>query len=66
MKIMDYHNNTDNNNNNINSIKINKLKILTINVNSIVANVRRYNLIHFINKHKIDIAMINETKLKQN
>lgn len=40
------------------------LKMVSINVNSIVSNERRYNLINFIKNKKIDIAMINETKLK--
>lgn len=49
---------------NMKSFKSKKLKMISINVNSLVANQRRFNLKHFINKHKIDIALINETKLK--
>lgn len=45
-------------------IRINNLNILSINVNSIVSNVRRYNLLHTLEKHGIDIALVNETKLK--
>lgn len=59
--------NCANNNKHLNRIKCykpNNLNIVSINVNSIVANSRRYNLIHFIRKNKVDIAMINETKLK--
>lgn len=46
--------------------KLNNLKLLSINVNSIVANKRRYNLSHFLTKHNIDIALLSETKLKNN
>lgn len=39
----------NNNSNKTNKLyKFNKLKIFSINVNSIVSNVRRYNLLHYI------------------
>lgn len=44
--------------------KFKEFKLLSINVNSIVSNVRRYNLLDTLLKLKIDIALINETKLK--
>lgn len=46
--------------------KFKKLNIMSINVNSLVANVRRYNLLHTLEKLQIDVALINENKLKNN
>lgn len=45
-------------------VKFGELKLLSINVNSIVANNRRYNLLNVLQKLKIDIALLSETKLK--
>ena len=42
------------------------IKIISVNVNSIVTNARRYNLLNFINKHEPDIVLLNETKLNSN
>ena len=39
------------------------LKILSINTNSLVALNKRYNLLQFISKNNIDIALTCETKL---
>lgn len=39
------------------------LKIIQINVNSLISISRRYNLQQFINKHNPDILLLNETKL---
>lgn len=41
-----------------------KLKIITINVNSIISNNKRQILNSFLNDHKPDIVLITETKLK--
>ena len=41
------------------------LKIISINVNFIITNERRYNLVKFLEKHKPDIAFLNETKLNK-
>lgn len=40
-----------------------KLKIIALNVNSIVANYRRVNLTKFLEKHVPDIMLLSETKL---
>lgn len=53
-------------NHNIKQYRFDSLSLASINVNSIVANVRRFNLINFVKKHNIDITLINETKLKEN
>lgn len=50
----------------INRKVINKLKIISINVNSIVKNQRRASLMNLINTQKPDIILINETKLNKN
>lgn len=39
------------------------LKIIQINVNSLISISRRYNLQQFINKHNPNILLLNETKL---
>lgn len=61
---MDY--NKNNSHKKIKVPEFKQLKILEINVNSIIANSRRYNLMQFLVNNKIDIALINETKLKNN
>lgn len=48
---------------NVNNMTLDKLSIISINVNSIVKNERRYNLTHFIDQHNPDIVLLNETKL---
>lgn len=40
-----------------------ELKIIHINVNSIIRLARRYELLNFLNKNKPDIVLLNETKL---
>lgn len=45
---------------------LHKIKIISVNVNSIIKNQRRASLFGFINKHKPDIVLINETKLSKN
>lgn len=45
-------------------IKLNNLKIISINVNSIIKNQRRYYLFDFIENNKPDIVLLSETKLK--
>lgn len=40
-----------------------KLTIFSINVNSLVHNNRRYNLLHTLNRLRADVALISETKL---
>lgn len=40
-----------------------KLKIIQINVNSLIKIERRYNLQQFLNNHNPDIMLLNETKL---
>lgn len=42
-----------------------RLKIITLNVNSIIAIYRRTNLIKFLNTHNPDILVITETKLNK-
>lgn len=44
--------------------KFSNLSIISINVNSMVSNMRRYNLLHALEKLQIDIALVYETKLK--
>lgn len=41
------------------------LKIATINVNSLISNQKRLELLSFANKNDTDIVLINETKLKK-
>lgn len=43
--------------------QIKSLKIAAINVNSIRTHHRRFELSQFIEKHKLDIALVSETKL---
>lgn len=42
---------------------VKNLKIIEINVNSIIKLSRRYELLNFINLHNPDIVLLNETKL---
>lgn len=42
--------------NNLKHLKFKKLRLISINVNSIISNKRRYNFIHFLTKNNIDIA----------
>lgn len=44
----------------------NNLKIITVNVNSIIKNQRRASLLNLIKTHKPDIILISETKLNKN
>ena len=46
-----------------NKIKIKKLKMVAINVNSIIQNQRRGSLLNFLKKNDPDIAALGETKL---
>ena len=41
------------------------LKIIHINVNSIITIIRRFDLQKFINMHNPDIVFLNETKLNK-
>ena len=41
------------------------LKIIHVNVNSIIAINRRFDLQKFINVHNPDIVLLNETKLSK-
>lgn len=41
----------------------NNLKITYINVNSLVSNNRRFELLQFLNLHKPDVCLLGETKL---
>lgn len=52
-------------NNRINPISKRNLKIIHINVNSLILISRRYDLRQFINKHNPDIILLNETKLNR-
>ena len=45
-------------------IRINKLKIFTLNVNSIISHAKREQLSHFINNYNPDIILLCETKIK--
>lgn len=45
---------------------LNNLKVLSINVNSIVANRKRSSLFNIIDEQKPDIVCLSETKLKKN
>lgn len=47
----------------VNKIAFNKLKILEINVNSLIANERRASLVEFLAKHEPDVVLLCETKL---
>ena len=42
-----------------------KLKVIYINVNSIVSNNKRYELLQFLEKHEPDICLLGETKLNE-
>ena len=46
-----------------NQIKTKNLNIIAINVNSIISKDRRYDLELFVNTHKPDVVLLNETKL---
>lgn len=41
------------------------LKIIAVNVNSIITNTKRYSLLQFIEMHDPDIVLLSETKLNQ-
>ena len=47
----------------INTPRQHKLKIISINVNSLIQNQRRDCLLNFTKTYKPDIVLINETKL---
>ena len=47
------------------NITLKSLKIVAINVNSIITNQRRYNLLKLLNKENPDLALISETKLNK-
>ena len=47
----------------INTPRQHKLKIISINANSLIQNQRRDCLLNFTETHKPDIVLINETKL---
>ena len=51
-----------------NTLKMNKLKMISVNVDSIITNQRRNSLSNFLKIHNPDIVAISETKLnsKQN
>lgn len=49
--------------NNVNKISVKNLNIIAINVNSIISNVRKYNLQESIDKLEPDIVLVSETKL---
>lgn len=53
------------NNANDNVTILKTLKIAAINANSIRTHHRRYELMQFIDKHNLDIALVSETKLHQ-
>lgn len=40
-----------------------QIKIAAINVNSLITNYRRFELLHFAQLHNLDIILISETKL---
>ena len=42
---------------------ISSLNIAAINVNSLIANHRRYELFHFAKTHNLDVILLSETKL---
>ena len=48
------------------SLNIKELKIIALNVNSIIRHTRRANLKEFIGKTNPDILLLNETKLNKN
>ena len=47
----------------INTPRQHRLKIISINVNSLIQNQRRECLLNFIETHNPDIVLLNETKL---
>lgn len=60
-------NNTTNINRNINKSNksLHKIKIISVNVNSIIKNQRRASLMNLINTQKPDILLLSETKLNK-
>ena len=46
-----------------NTLKMNKLKMISVNVDSIITNQRRNSLLNFLKIHNPDIVAISETKL---
>lgn len=59
-------NDTTNTLTNTNKKILKKLKIISINVNSIIKNQRRASLMNLINKQNPDIILLSETKLNKN
>lgn len=59
-------NNTSTEQINLNKKILKKIKILSINVNSVIKNQRRASLLNIINQQNPDIILINETKLNKN
>lgn len=59
-------NDTTNTQTNTNKKILKKLKIISINVNSIIKNQRRASLMNLINKQNPDIILLSETKLNKN
>lgn len=55
--------------NNVNQQQVNhqynQVKISAINVNSLIKNTRRIELLNFINENKLDFVLISETKLNK-
>lgn len=45
------------------AVNVNHLKIISVNVNSIITNAKRYSLLQFIEAHDPDIVLLSETKL---
>ena len=46
-------------------ISNNQIKIIAINVNSIVTNERKHSLLKFIENHDLDLMLLSETKLNK-
>jgi len=49
-----------------NTLILNKIKIISVNVNSIIKNQRRASLYGLISKYNPDIVLVSETKLGTN
>jgi len=58
--------NTNKNQINTNKEILKKIKIIAINVNSIIKNQRRASLMNIINQQNPDIILLGETKLNKN
>ncbi|CAK9816210.1 hypothetical protein ANTPLA_LOCUS8921 [Anthophora plagiata] len=50
---------------NTNHLSLKHLKIISINVNSLITNQRRYVMLTLLNKETPDIVLISETKLNK-